>query len=104
LEVNFINQDLEELHRTGASRRYRKVPPDVIQKLPRAVEVLIHTTIVTDLWNFPAYKFERLEGYVNRYSMRLGRTWRLEMQIDWEDDTCTVGIIGLDDLTPHYGD
>lgn len=104
MEVNFINQDLEELYRTGSSRRYRKVPPDVIRKLPRAVDMLIQSTLITDIWNFPGYKFERLESYSNRYSMRLGRTWRLEMQIDWEDKTCTVGIIGLDDLTAHYGD
>jgi toxin HigB-1 len=104
LEVKFINQELEELYCTGASLRYKKVPPEVIRKLPRAVEVLIQASIITDLWNFPAYKFERLEGYSNRYSMRLNRTWRLEMQIDWEDATCTVGIVALDDLTPHYGD
>jgi len=95
---------LEELYETGSSKKYRSVPPDVVKKLPRAVDVLKQTKIITDLWNFPAYKFERLEGSKKRYSMRLGRTWRLEMDIDWEDETCTVGIIGLDDLTKHYGD
>ncbi len=80
------------------------VPQDVVKKLPRAVDVLRQAMVVTDLWALPAYKFERLEGYQKRYSMRLGRTWRLEMDIEWKDETCRVGIIGLDDLTKHYGD
>lgn len=80
------------------------MPRDVIRKLPRAIDVLAQSTLITDIWNFPGYRFERLEGFNSRYSMRLGRIWRLEMEIEWEDDTASVGIIGLDDITPHYGD
>ena len=39
-----------------------------------------------------------------RYSMRMDRTWRLEMEIEWTNDDCSIGIIGLYDLTKHYGD
>lgn len=64
----------------------------------------MQSKIITDIWQIPAYKFERLQGYTSRYSMRLGSTWRLEMEIEWKDSTCTIGIISLDDVTPHYGD
>lgn len=104
MEVNFLNVELEQLYTTGRSKRYSKVPSEVLRKFPRAVEVLIQSTVITDLWRLPAYRFERLQGFENRYSMRLGRIWRLEMQIEWENEQCTVGIIGLDDLTHHYGD
>jgi len=77
---------------------------EVVRKLPRAVDVLVQSKIITDIWQLPAYRFERLKGFSNRYSMRLNLKWRLEMEIEWKDDTCTVGIIGIDDLSPHYGD
>jgi len=103
MEVRFLSDDLKELYEKGYSRKYRKVPPEVVKKLPRAVDVLSAAVFIQDIWKFPAYKFEHLEGS-NRYSMRLNITWRLEMEITWTNDECTIGIIGLDDLTHHYGD
>ncbi len=102
--VTFEEPALRELYETGQARKYRKVPAPVVKKLPRAVEVLKAAKVIQDIWSFPAYKFERLQGHSNRYSMRLDRTWRLEMSILWDDETCTVGIIGLEDLSAHYGD
>lgn len=104
MTIIFNNTELLELYETGQARKYRKVPQHVVRKFPRAVEVLRAAQVIQDIWRFPGYRFERLEGYPNRYSMRLDRTWRLEMSIDWDDDTCTVGIIGLEELSAHYGD
>ncbi len=104
MEVIFINKDLEQVYKTGFSKKYKKVPLEVIRKFPRAVDVLRQCKIITDIWHLPAYRFERLQGYSSRYSMRLNRTWRLEMEIEWKDDSCTIGVISLDDITAHYGD
>lgn len=103
MKVRFLSDDLKKLYETGYSRKYKKVPADIIRKLPRAIDVLSAATVIQDVWKFPAYKFEHLEGG-NRYSMRLGITWRLEMEIVWTNNECSIGIIGLDDLTHHYGD
>ena len=99
MEVIFKNKHLEELYSTGQSRKYKKVPVNVVRKLPRAVNVLEQITVI--LWSYPGYNFENLQGS-NQYSMRLGLTWRLIMEIDWTNPERTVGIIGLEDLTHHY--
>lgn len=77
------------------------VPADVIKKLPRAVIILEQIEIIQDIWKYPGYNFEKLES-VNQYSIRLGRTWRLIMEIDWTNEEKSIGIIGLEDLTHHY--
>ena len=103
MTVNFKNAHLEELYTTGKSKKYKTVPPDVVRKLPLAVRILQQIKIIQDIWQYPGYNFEKLEG-TNQYSMRLGieGTWRLIMEIDWTNEEKTVGIIGLEDLTHHY--
>jgi proteic killer suppression protein len=78
-----------------------KFPPNVTKKLVRAYEVLVSSETIQDLWLFPAYKFESLGK--SRYSLRLTIVWRLEMNITWTNSDCTIGIIGLEDLSYHYG-
>ena len=39
----------------------------------------------------------------NRYSAKLNKKYRLEMTIRWINDKCTIGIIGLEDISNHYG-
>ena len=102
MEIKFLNSNLKELYETGSSRTYRKVPVEVIKKFPRAVDVLAAAKNIYDIWHFPSYKFEALSD--KSYSMRLNKTWRLEMEIEWKNESCTVGIVGLTDLTHHYGD
>ena len=36
--------------------------------------------------------------------MRIDRTWRMEMEIEWTNNECTIGNIDNYDLTKHYGD
>lgn len=103
MEVKFLNEELKILYQTGSSKKYKKVPAQITRKLVRAVDVLSAASVIQDVWKFPAYNFEHLEGN-KRYSMRMDRTWRLEMEIEWTNKDCTIGIIGLDDLTKHYGD
>ena len=102
MEVAFLNSDLKELYETGYSRAFKKVPPEVVKKLPRAIAVIEAAKDIYDLWGFPGYRFKTLSD--GSYSMRLDRTWRLEMEIEWKNEQCTIGIVGLTDLTHHYGD
>lgn len=102
MEVKFISKELRMLYETGHSRKYSKIPQVIVKKLSRAVAVLQASVVIQDVWKFPAYKFEHLASS-DIYSMRLDRVWRLEMSIEWTNDDCTIGIIGLSDLTRHYG-
>ncbi|MDD7699748.1 MAG: type II toxin-antitoxin system RelE/ParE family toxin, partial [Spirochaetia bacterium] len=98
MEVKFLTDELKLLYQTGSSKKYKTVPMQVAKKLVRAVDVLSAATVIQDVWKFPSYRFEHLQGN-NRYSMRMDRTWRLEMEIEWTNNECTIGIIGLYDLT-----
>ena len=101
--VEFINKDLQELYETGYSRKYKKVPEIIMPKLYKAVRHFEYAETIQDIWKIGSLHFEKLVG-IDRYSVRLDIRWRLEMKIDWTDKNCTVGIIGLTDLTKHYGD
>ena len=101
MEVIFKNEHLQELYTSGKSSKYKKVSIQVVRKFPLAVRILQQLNIIQDIWKYPRYNFEKLEG-TNQYSIRLGRTWRLIMEIDWTKEEKTIGIIGLEDLTHHY--
>ena len=103
MEVKFLTDELKLLYQNGSSKKYKTVPMQVAKKLVRAVDVLSAATVIQDVWKFPSYNFEHLEGN-KKYSMRMDRTWRLEMEIEWTNNECTIGIICLYDLTKHYGD
>ena len=99
--VEFINKDLEELYKTGHSRKYRQVQQDTVKKMPRVVKMLEQAERIQNLWNYKSLNFEGLQG-TDRFSVRVDIRWRLEMKIEWTDKDCTIGIIGLTDLTNHY--
>ena len=103
MEVDFLNKDLEELYTKGRSKKYKDVPLNIAQKMVKAVEVLKTSSSIQEIWKFPAYKFEKLQGN-DRYSMGMNIVWRLELTVKWIDETKVhVEIINLEDLTKHYG-
>ena len=104
MEVDFLNKDLEELYTKGRSKKYKDVPLNIAQKMVKAVEVLKTSSSIQEIWKFPAYKFEKLQGN-DRYSMRMNIVWRLELTVKWIDETKVhVEIINWEDLTKHDGD
>ena len=59
---------------------------------------------IHDLWKSASLNFEKLKGSKNRYSVRIDKKWRLEFEIDWQNNDQTVGVIYIEDITKHYGD
>ncbi len=102
METNFLNKNLEELFETGKSKKYKKVPKNIIEGFVEAVEFLKDAVSIQDIWKHPSYNFEHLSG-TKKYSMRLNRKWRLELSIEWIDDTkVEVKVVNILDLTSHY--
>lgn len=101
--VEFINKDLETLYNTGYAKKYKNVPNNIVQKLLIAVEAISSAKTIADLWKQRSYHFEHLNNS-ERYSMRLDIRWRLEMKINWTDTDCSIGIVGITELSRHYGD
>lgn len=67
-----------------------------IQQLEAAINIY-------DLWKTPSLNFEKLEGFENRYSVRIDNKWRLEMEIRWMDEKKTKGTIYIAEISKHYG-
>jgi plasmid maintenance system killer protein len=103
LKVDFRNKRLIELYSEGTSKKY-KISKQVLRKFFIGIRALESADTIHDLWKTPSLKFEKLEGFANRYSIRLTREWRLEMEIDWEDEEKTRGTIFLVEISKHYGD
>ena len=98
----FNNRKLETLYTTGKSSKYR-LEKRIVESFFEVVTILESAKDINDLWQFPSLNFEKLQGLKNRYSVRLDKKWRLEMEIDWQNDEMTVGIIGLEEISNHYG-
>ena len=103
LNFEFKNRELERLYTTGKSRKY-KLHPQVLKKFFMRVQQIEAAQDIYDLWRTPALKFERLRGYVNRFSIRLDIKWRLEIQIEWENEQKTRGKVYILEISSHYGD
>jgi len=103
LRVEFKNKSLIQLYETGKSRKY-KLQQDILKKFFMRLQQLEAAINIYDLWKTPSLNFEKLEGFENRYSVRLSKRWRLEVEIDWEDKEKTKGIIYIVDISKHYGD
>lgn len=102
MKVEFLNAQLEKLYISGSSKKY---PLDnvVIRKFIAVVNKLNAATDIHDLWHMPSLNFERLQGYANKYSARVTLQYRIEMEIEWENPERTIGLIGIVELSNHYG-
>ncbi len=101
MKYRFTKKKLEQLYTTGKSTKY-KLDKNVIIKFVWIVNIIDAAKDIHDFWNQPALKFEKLEGFANRYSFRITIKYRLEVDIDWENEEHTVGIVGIDELSKHY--
>jgi toxin HigB-1 len=102
VEIVFPNRKLLALYESG-SRRPLRLEQRVVDSFFEVVAILEAAKDIHDLWRRPGLNFEKLRGTKDRYSARLDRTWRLEMNIEWTDQAMTIGIIGLDGISKHYG-
>ena len=103
MQVEFKNKYLLELYTKGKSRKYI-LEKNFLKKFFLAIALLESAEDIYYLRKIPSFKFEKLKGYKNRFSMRLSRKMRLEFEIEWEDVQKTTGIFYIKELSPHYRD
>lgn len=101
MEFRFENKDLEKLYTTGKSRKY-KLPDDIIDKFFARIQQIEAATDIYDLWNDKGLNFEKLQGFENRYSMRLKNKYRLEVNIDWLNSEKTISGFAIVEVSNHY--
>jgi len=103
LDVLLNNKELEKLYTTGKSKKL-KLPEPVIEKFLATIQKIDSAISIYDLWKDSALKFEKLKGTDNGYSLRLTGKYRLEMKIEWKDESNTIGKFYLEEISNHYGD
>ncbi len=103
MDFEFRNKELVKLYTTGRSRKY-KLQPEVIKRFVMRIRQIEGANGIYDLWQTVAIKFKRLKGFQNRYSLRIDKKWRLEIEVEWEDEQQTTGKVYIIEVSLHYGD
>ncbi len=101
MQIYFDNTELEKIYEAKASRKYR-LDNAIIKKYVRAVEALVAADTIRDIWNYPAFNFEKLQGADNRFSMRLNIKYRLEIRIEFYDEARLNGDVFIEEVSNHY--
>jgi len=101
VDLQFGNKDLENLYTTGKSRRYQR---NVVKKFFLRVQSHKAAKDIYDLWNLRSLQFERHSGFPSRFSLRINDKYRLELEIHFEDERQTRGLIRILEISKHYGD
>jgi len=99
--IEFSNKHLLELYKKGQSKKY-KLPEEIIDKYFMRIQQLETAEDINYFRKLPKLKFEKLKGTKNRFSIRLDKKWRLEFNIDFENEEETVGTIFIKELSKHY--
>ena len=104
MELEFDNRNLLEFYTEGQSRKYKGLSSQVLKKFVMCIDTLRAANNIYDLWKSKSLRFEKLQGFKDRFSVRLDRKWRLEFTIDFEDVQKTRGTVFIKELSSHYGD
>jgi len=81
LRIGFGDKDLQKLYESGESRKFR-LPKHIVLNYIKRIEAIKAAETIGDLMVMRSYKFEKLQGYSNRYSMRINDQYRLEMTLE----------------------
>jgi plasmid maintenance system killer protein len=103
LEVFINDKELEKLYITGQSRKL-KLQEHIVDKFLATIQKIEASLTINDLLADKGLRFEKLRGFENRYSMRLSGKYRLEMEIEWNDDKRIIGKFYFLTISNHYGD
>jgi len=101
MDFDFKNKYLEDLYTKGRSKKY-KLPVGVPKKYVERIGRIESSVTINDLREPPSMEFEKLEGYEKRFSIRLNKQYRLEFEIDFEDEEKTFGSVLIIDVSNHY--
>ena len=102
MKWDFADKHLLELYEKGRSKKYKFIDKPLAKKFVERVGRIEDSITIYDLREPPSMRFEALEGYENRFSIRLDRQSRLEFEIDFENTEKTAGFIRILTISKHY--
>ena len=74
------------------------VPKKYVERIGRIEAAMT----INDLREPPSMKFKKMEGFDNRFSIRINDQYRLEFEINFEDEEKTFGSVLILDASNHY--
>ncbi len=101
VKFHFINRHLKTLYETGRSKKY-PLQKQVIHSFFQVMAAVDAAVDIHDLQQRPSFNFKRMKGTESRFSLRINRKYRLEVEIDWENEEKTIGILRIDEISTHY--
>ena len=101
MEWEITNKELIKLYETGKRKKYR-LQPAVRKKGVMRIQQIEAAVTIHDLWKNPSLNFEHLESK-GIYSIRVDKSYRLEIIIDWNNEEKTIGKFNIKELSQHYG-
>jgi plasmid maintenance system killer protein len=102
MEWEFANKHLKDLYTKGVSKKFKFMDRKLCGKFVERVGRIEAAETIYDLREPPSMKFEALEGYENRFSIRVDGKHRLEFEIDFEDEEKTFGAVSILTVSKHY--
>lgn len=101
MDFRFDNKDLEKLYVEGRSKKL-KLTSEIIDKFFARIQQIEAAYSIYDLMNNKSLKFEKLQGFDSRFSIRLNIKYRLEFEINWLNSEKTVGEFTILNISNHY--
>ena len=102
MEWDFADKHLLELYEKGRSKKYKFIDKPLAKKFVERIGRIEASGTIYDLREPPSMEFEAMEGYSNCFSIRLNRQYRLEFEIDFENEEKTVGFVHILTVSKHY--
>jgi len=101
MEFDFSNRHLKELYENGYSKKF-KLPKGLAKIFIERINRIEAAMTIYDLLEPPSMKFKKLEGIKKRFSIRINNQYRLEFEIEFEDEAKSKGKVIIKDVSKHY--
>ena len=84
--VNFNEDYLRDLYRSGKSDKKHRFQPQIVRKYIRVIDLMISEDNVQGLWKYNSLNYERLEGNKEGLSsVRVNDQYRIEFEEELPD-------------------
>lgn len=102
MNIIFEDYELEQLYQGFKPKGKPKYQEVIIKKLQKTIKKLESCNRREDLMILNSLNFESLEGYENRYSVRVDDSFRLEFSFQKENESDIAEYILVIRMSKHY--
>jgi plasmid maintenance system killer protein len=102
MKCDLAGKHLRDLYTKGGSKKFKFMNRKLCLKFVERVGRIEAAETIYDLREPPSMEFEALEGYPNRFSIRLDIKHRIEFEIEFEDEKKTFGAVTVITVSKHY--